>query len=142
VLVPCSLWGSGGFELRHGHETCAEQLDREYKAAEMRIRSTLERGDPKLSRQVIAEHRAKHKKDQAQLDRMWSESAQARIEQELDMTGGAELEALKAVCVYRCRNLQEAAIRAEYLLTTSYVRDTWDDHEKALLQSFVEEQST
>ena len=54
------------------------------------------------------------------------------------VTDKAEIRALIAVCAYRCRTLDEAREKAEYLLTTpSLLKGDMTDHEAALLRSFT-----
>lgn len=41
------------------------------------------------------------------------------------------------ICGHPCQTIEEARIKAEYLLTTYLVKDNWDDESKALLESFT-----
>jgi hypothetical protein len=50
-------------------------------------------------------------------------------------TADAEAEAFEAICSYRCRTPEDLKAKAEYLLTTSTVKDNWDDDAKALLEA-------
>ena len=53
-----------------------------------------------------------------------------------DAAADAELSAFSDVCAYRCNSLEEAKLKAKYLITTYMVRDGWDDEAIALLKSF------
>jgi hypothetical protein len=52
-------------------------------------------------------------------------------------TDRAERRALLAVCAYRCRTLEDAKVKAEYLLKAPSLKGTMADRELALLQSFI-----
>jgi hypothetical protein len=57
---------------------------------------------------------------------------------EVEATGEADIQAFWELCCYPCRNIREARVKAEYLLTTYLVRDSWDQDAKAVLESFIE----
>lgn len=63
--------------------------------------------------------------------------ALARAEREVDQAGDVEINLFYDLCGHRCQSLEEARIKAEYLLTTYLVRDTWDQEATELLRSFV-----
>jgi hypothetical protein len=54
-------------------------------------------------------------------------------------TEEAEHEAAIAVCAYRCRTLEETRIKAKYLASAPGLKDLWEDHVEALLESFIGE---
>jgi hypothetical protein len=86
---------------------------------------------------LIEAHRAAFKAFDAAID----------VEQELDGRQGserkrsaaAELDAFYEVCNFHCKSIEEAKLKAKYLLTTYLVKDSWDAEAKALLQSFAGE---
>ena len=57
-------------------------------------------------------------------------------ERDYEAASEAEWDAFMAICSYRCHTPEEARRRADYLLTTSTVKDTWDENAKALLELF------
>jgi hypothetical protein len=57
------------------------------------------------------------------------------------VTDKAEKKAALAVCAYRCRTIEEARIKAEYLLGGLGLFDQWDECETALLQSFLDKRA-
>jgi hypothetical protein len=132
-IVPCLL---GGGYLKHGYEFCQEQILSAYTGQSDRL-GPLSHVAPELADQARAVMAARQKETLELLDRMWEESGLPASDQEWEAASDAEDEAFSAVCSYRCRTPDEARLKAEYLLTTSTVKDNWDDEAKALLQSFV-----
>lgn len=140
VVVPCLL--GDAFSLSYGRQFCEEHLVAEYR----RQRASLERLSriaPDLAEQARAALDAKEAENMAILDSMVDEEEARResfglaeAEREWDRTEDAEHEAAIAVCAYRCRALEEARIKAEYLATVPSLRDLMNEHVNALLQSF------
>jgi len=131
-----------GFSLYLGREECRSLVAREYAEYRERLK-LLSRASPKAAEAVAAALDAKKSEDIALLDRTFDEHetrfGREAARRELSEADNAETEAALAVCSYRCRTSEEARLKAEYLLTTSLVKDSWDDEAKALLESFLVE---
>jgi hypothetical protein len=85
---------------------------------------------PELADQMRAALDKTEAENAALLNRMLAEeearkeaSGLAQAERAWEATADAEEEAFMAICSYRCRTPDEARLKAEYLLTTSTVKD-------------------
>lgn len=124
------------FSLYMGEEECRRLIASEYREARWHLKRTRRMGvviPPE--RDAVAD--AKEAEAMAAVDRAFAEYNAA--EAACNGAAVAEERALLAICSSRCRSLEEARIKAEYLLTTTSVRDFWETPSTVLLRSFVEE---
>lgn len=129
-----------GFSLYLGRDECRRLVAREYAEYWERIK-LLSRAVPEAAKTTKAALDAKKADDMALLDRTFDEHetrfGREAARRELNEADDDETDAALTVCSYRCRTSEEAKLKAEYLLTTSLVKDNWDDEAKALLESFL-----
>lgn len=121
------------FSLYQGEEECRRLIEREYRKVwcELRRLQRITSVSPKAEKIW----HAKRAVAMAAIDRAFADVNAA--EAELHAACNADDQAFLAVCAYRCRTPEEAKIKAEYLLTTAMVKDSWDDDARALLESVV-----
>ena len=136
VHVPCVM-GDVRSVSGYSRNTCAERIASVYASTTSRLKSALSGVDPKLLKAALAETKMRHKEAKAALERIWKESGRANVEERTSQAGDADLDTFAAVSAYRCRSLEEARHKAEFLLSTDHVHDTWEEDAQALLRSFV-----
>jgi hypothetical protein len=62
----------------------------------------------------------------------------AEVQRRWEATNDAEHEAATALCSYQCKTIEEARIRAEYILQTPLILDEGEgEYLQALLRSFI-----
>jgi hypothetical protein len=130
------------YEKRLGREFCEQNLAAHYSSAR-KAAARLTKQDPQLAKQLTASLDSQWADNMKLLDELLAEedarkeaSGLDRAERDRDAAADAELSAFSDVCAYRCNSLEEAKLKAKYLLTTYMVRDGWDDEAIALLKSF------
>ena len=136
LFVPCML-GDTRAVSRYSYKYLEELLDSAYEQAVDRVQRTLKGLDQKIMRLALTELKANRKKAQSALERIWKESGRDAILKTGDDANEAEQEAFASVTSYHCQSPREVRLKAEYLLSTATVKDTWDAAAKALLQSFL-----
>lgn len=134
VVVPCFL--GGGFSLYAGHEFCEEHILAAYYNQARRLKE-MDRIEPKAAQQYREALQEKQAENLTLFNKMWEDSGIAAAEAKQKTADEADWQAFQAICSYRCLTPEEAKLKAEYLLTTSVVRDSWEDETKALLKSLV-----
>ena len=121
ILVPC-LFG-GGYSLRIGRDFCEEGIADEFERQRNNLKA-IERLAPDLAGKLTLLLDAKEAENEALMQSVFAEE-DARMEafglaaakRDLEATNDAERDAVAALCAYRCRNLEEARVKAHYLAT-------------------------
>ena len=133
------------YSISLGREFCEQHLADAYANQRDRLKG-LAKVAPDLAEQARQVIDAMEAQNKVLLDHMLAEeearreaSGLADAELNWERTEEAEHEAAIAVCSYRCRTLEEAQIKAKYLASAPGLKDMWDEHVEALLQSFIGE---
>jgi hypothetical protein len=141
IQVP-SLIG-GGLSMSNGYDECKKFIADSYQCQRDHL-TPLSRIAPELAEQARAALDVKEVENMALIDEVFAEeetrkevfgfAAAMRAKEEAD---DAEIEAAVALCVYPCKTIDEAAIKAKYLKSAPGFKDGLQpDHAEALLKSF------
>jgi hypothetical protein len=142
IIVP-SLLG-GGISLRMGDEECRKHISSGYEN-QRRGLAPLGRIAPDLAEQARAALDAKEAENMALVDKLFAEGEErkerfglAAVERSWKEASEAEEAAARALCAYHCETLEEARIRAEYILATPLIREDGNgEYFEALVWSFL-----
>jgi hypothetical protein len=139
IIVP-SLLG-GGYSLKNGDHWCREQMRISYENQRRALQPLL-RMAPDIGNKALAAIEAKEAENIAIMDRVFDEVKArqekfgiAAVDREYEDAASAEDVAIFAICAYRPRTIDEAAIKAGYLLELRQELD--EEHIEALLRSFI-----
>jgi len=139
--VPCLLGGSMGSI--NGYEECKRHFKSAYETNRRNMRC-LSNIAPELAEQALAAFDSKEIENMALIDELFAEEAARRekfglaeAERRREETGEAERVAALALCSYQCQALEEARIRAEYIMQASIIHEDEGEYFSALLRSFM-----
>jgi hypothetical protein len=133
TVIP-GFGGAASYPARQRKSDTAEEIDRDF-AAELKKTATISGLSPELGKQALAVLEARKAFCLARLEEAFADHAIA--ETAYDSANGVEDEALMAICEHHCSSLEEAAIRAKYLVDSRV--DLQTEHIDALLASFLPE---
>jgi hypothetical protein len=122
------------YSLYQGEDQCRRLIAAEWAKASWHLRQTARIAPVAAEAEGILE--AKEAEAMARVDRAFADYNAVKADYEA--ADAAEADTLLAICSYRCRTVEEARQKAEYLLTTSLVKGFWPDEAQAVLESFVE----
>ncbi|MGX5805340.1 hypothetical protein ACWGS9_29500 [Bradyrhizobium sp. Arg314] len=150
LLVPLSIGGAQSlYVTAHDLEECVvdcqTEISKRYEKAKRRM-SGLTTAAPEIAEQALTALRKAEKADLRKAKKMVKEEYSRRTafgyQQALDEVAEAskgDIDALTALCAYRCKTLEECRIKAEYLLSVTGGRfsELLAHDSEALLQSFL-----
>jgi hypothetical protein len=118
--------------------------NRDYESQRQRL-DTLAHIAPDIAENARAAIDAKEAENMALIDKAFEEEEArkeafglAEVQRRWEATNDAETEAATALCSYQCKTIEEARIRAEYILQTPLIRDEGEgEYLTALLRSFI-----
>ena len=143
-LAPNLMIGGGYDVHRLDRDECRKMANRDYESQRQRL-DTLAHIAPDIAEKARAAIDAKEAENMALIDKAFEEDEArkeafglAEVQRRWEMTNDAETEAATALCSYHCKTVEEARIRAEYILQTPLIRDAGEgEYLTALLQSFI-----
>ncbi len=154
LLVPLSIGGAQSLyvtahDLEECVADCQAEISKRYDEAKRKM-SGLSAAAPEIAEQALTALHKAEKADLRKAKKMGREERSRRAafgyEQaliEVDEASQGDIDALTAVCAYRCKTLEECRIKAEYLLTVTGGRfsELLAHDSEALLQSFVPDEA-
>jgi hypothetical protein len=130
-------FGGSSYPARQRKDDIAEEIERDF-AAELKKTATISALSPALGEQARAVLEARKAFCLARLDEAFAGYAIA--EAAYNDASAAEDDAVTAICAHRCATLEEVAIKCQYLLRDSPIKDEIQtEHYDALLGSFLSE---
>jgi hypothetical protein len=139
--VPCLL--GGGMGSSNGYEECKRHFKSAYETNRRNMRC-LSNIAPELAEKALAAFDFKEIENMALIDELFAEEAARRekfglaeAERRWEETSEADSVAALALCSYQCQTLEEARIRAEYIMQASIIHEDEGEYFSALLRSFM-----
>ncbi len=134
----------GGCGSRNGLDRCREWIAGGYKHQRANLKC-LAQVAPELAEQARKVFDAKEVENMALIDKAFEEEEArkeafglAEVQRRWEATNEAECAAALALCSYRCKTMEEARIRAEYIAQTPIIREDGEgEYIEALLRSFI-----